>query len=278
MSTAWTLSEYRYKKTRSRVEENLAGLKLFALQQVTNPTSADFLGACTSSNSREVDLKWRFNVAVRLYLGLPVTSRECRIENCNGKQMVPNGDHSGHVKCQINERHTGMKNCVAKILKPLEMASEGNWQVRVEQRMDDHFALKAGAKVDNNKGEICDVLVWDRASGHVMALDIVVGHPIMGKHGPGDRVKEAAKSKYEVYSKWEMDPKDVIPIAFSTYFEIHPDTLEFLRRMASSYGGTKKAGTLLRQMRNKLAIELVRGQTQLISELNRRNIGAKGRW
>ena len=55
-------------------------------------------------------------------------------------------------------------------------------------------------------------------------------------------------------------------------------TIEFLRRMAVNLGGKKKAGSLLRKMRNKLAIELVRGQTQLISELNRRNIGAKGRW
>ena len=99
MSTAWTLSEYLYKKKRFHVEGNLAGLQLFALQQVTNPTSADFLGACTSSNSREVDFKWKFNMAVRLYLGLPVTSHERKIEKCNEEQMVPNGDHSGHVRC-----------------------------------------------------------------------------------------------------------------------------------------------------------------------------------
>ena len=77
----WKLHEELHKRKRQGLEGDVAGLKKYALVNVTTPTSADFLSLPFQNPATRVSCG-NFTLGVRTYLGLPTTSDVCWIDGC----------------------------------------------------------------------------------------------------------------------------------------------------------------------------------------------------
>ena len=70
-----------------------------------------------------------------------------------------------------------------------------------------------------------------------------------------------------------LDQRDVVPLVFNTYGGYADCTMEFLRRVAKSAGNKDDllVSKIMRNLRDRIAVALHRGQVDLIKWLNRNN-------
>jgi hypothetical protein len=254
-------------------DKDMTGQLQFALQNVTCTTSADFLTASTCNPQNRVFAK-HWYVAVRTYLGLPVTAEVCKVGDCMNRRLYRNGDCSGHVRGEINNRHTEVKKKTYKALGLFSKAGGYSLEASMEVPMSRHFEKRKNF-VDSGKECVADFMTEDDAN-HFMVFDVVVVHPkaeIAAHWSPDAALNEAVRDKHVKYCEWEVDEEDVIPIALTTYKGMADETFAYFKNMAFvlAAGDTEKSAKIFRRLREVIAIALVWGQGRVIDEFNRKN-------
>jgi hypothetical protein len=254
-------------------DKDMTGLLQFALQNVTCATSADFLVASTSNPMNRVFAK-HFHVAVRTYLGLPVTAEFCSIGDHSNLRLHRNGDCSGHVRGEINNRHTELKKKVFKVVGLVSKSGGHAFDASMEVPMTRHFERRRNV-VDSGKVDVADFMMEDE-SGNKTVFDVVVVHPVKdtASHwSPDAALNEAVRDKHDKYCGWAVAEEDVIPIALTTYKGMADETFAYLKNLAYHLAGgdTDKSAKIFRRLREVIAIALVWGQGRVIDEFNRKN-------
>jgi hypothetical protein len=82
------------------------------------------------------------------------------------------------------------------------------------------------------------------------------------------------KAKYDLYTnEYKLDKRDVVPLVFNTYGGYADCTMEFLRQVAKSAGNQDDilVSKIMRNLRDRIAVALHRGQVDMIEWLNRNN-------
>jgi hypothetical protein len=74
------------------------------------------------------------------------------------------------------------------------------------------------------------------------------------------------------YNKWDINPKDVIPISFDTYGGMAAGTESYLRNLAHAVAGNSvsRQAHVWRRLNESIHVTLVIGQGRVIAELIRR--------
>jgi len=276
------IAEAIHTKNRLALNENLTGLPKFALLASSNITSADFLYSRLSLGRNRT--YGYFAPRVRMYLGLPVSSNKCFLASCNGgEELAQNGSHTYHLQGMVTNRHTEMKIALMGALRSMDSSTDCKFEFDKEVPMDVlGFELRPGA-VYVGKGSVPDFFVRNRNDQHIMITDVVISHPdmsVMGDWQNCNAVNRAAKRKQDLYSIWDINAKDVIPLSFDTYGGMSQGTFQFLHdlTLAIANNVVSLATKLMRSLREVIASTLVIMQGRILLELNARNKRAASRW
>jgi len=228
----------------------------------------------TTSNPKNRVFAKHFHVAVRTYLGLPVTAEYCNVGDHVNRRLHRNGDCSGHVRGEINNRHTEAKKSLFKVVSVVSKSVGYAFDASMEIPMTRHFEKRSNV-VDSGKVDVADFIMEDE-SGHITVFDVEVVHPnkdIAAHWSPDGALNEAVRDKHNKYCGWTVDEEDVIPIALTTYKGMADETFAYLKNLAFHMAGgdTDKSAKIFRRMRESIAIALVWGQGRVIDEFNRKN-------
>lgn len=214
-----------------------------------------------------------FLTATRQFLGLPVTADTCYI--CESPQsMVPNGEHSHHTRGRINKRHTLVKDVTYDIVKHARTATDNQYGVEAEQRLEDLGFTRVSADEGRDIADI--VLLSTTGPATCVVIDIAVVHPRFDTPGdwvPGAKAEREALDKWKKYSVWNIPRADVIPLVLDTYGGINKAGLEFINYASAliACGNADRLQEIRRCFRESLAVARVRGQGRLVEAWNRMN-------
>jgi len=123
---------------------------------------------------------------------------------------------------------------------------------------------------------VVDFYLENPATNHIFFTDVMITHPSCRNRQNHVThlyaAEEAVKIKYSRYiDNYEVNKADIIPLVFDTYGGYGDVTYKFLQRMAYSTIGrndAKLTATVLRTLRDRIAVALHTGQSELIHYLN----------
>ena len=269
----WRLKEALFTAKRTRLNGGGTGLKNFALVQTSTVTASDFLSLPFQNQWTRVSCP-HLILAVRTYLGLPTTNDACWIDTCGGREVTPFGAHSHHVRGACQSRHDELRDDLYRFFLTVAPGLATH-EVERERFMEETYGLREGEQKDGT-GEKFDLALTKVSTGHKTVMDVVVSHPVFSAHPEGWRadgaVESAARHKHDVYAKWNVNKRDVVPLSFSTYNAWGKQAFAYLKTLAKECTGSERmAAVVFRAVRLVVARAIVRGQGRLLTELNRRN-------
>jgi len=250
----------------------------YIVQQTSNSTCADFLFL---QGFRRNSLRASFKIAVRNYLGLPVTSTICNIGSCCNEPVHPNGEHAKHAQRLATVRHTRVNLAIGSVFRKQHASGACAYRVDYETSMSTlGFSPKEGAKRPDVDAKV-DFYLKNDTTGHIFFTDVKITHPVFWKEA--NRSSEAAldiavAGKYITYlGSYDIPEADVIPLVFTSYGGYAKVTYDFLKQMCVTIADNdhKLADRLFRELRNQIAVAIHSAQGEIINYLNCRNRASK---
>jgi hypothetical protein len=217
-----------------------------------------------------------FKTSVRLFLGVPVTAARCTIHPCSNEIIHPNGEHNFHAKPRFKPRHDRVRDAIGHVFQRLYMSSHCDYACHFETAMS---VLGIPPKMDapDKRDAVVDFYLENPATNHVFFTDVMITHPsFRGRQNhvtPLHAAEAGVQTKYKRYlENYEVNKADVIPLVFDTYGGYAEVTYQFLQQMASTIGrnDAKLAAKVLRTLRDRIAVALHTGHSELIHWLNSR--------
>lgn len=250
---------------------------------VRNRTSADvFYAPLTCARYR---MPRTFRTTLRWFLGVPVTSPTCSIGGCVNQPVHTNAEHGRlHAQKRIVRRHDNMRDTILAFARAHQTSGRTELQCTAERYIEQDlgFQRKQGQGSVREDAR-CDLAVEHPVTHRVDVLDVLVTHPNIREdeicNKPLAAAEAGAKRKVESYVKdFEIDKDSVRPIVFETYGGWAEPTFSFLREMVRAIAGADDAvfRKLWRDLRFRLAVNLAKGQADVVHYINSREKASTG--
>jgi hypothetical protein len=249
-----------------------------------NRTSADvFYAPLTCARYR---MPRTFRTTLRWFLGAPVTSPTCSIGGCVNQPVHTNAEHGRqHAQKRIVRRHDNMRDTIQVFLRAHQTSGRTELQCTPERYMEQDlgFTRKQGQGTTAREDARCDLALENPVTHRLDIMDVLVTHPNI-RHDeicktPLAAAEAGAKRKIESYvNDFEIEKETVRPIVFETYGGWAEETFSFLREMTRAIAGADDAifRKLWRDLRFRLAVNLAKGQAEVVHYINSRERAAVG--
>ena len=154
----------------------------------------------------------------------------------------------------------------------------GEIQVYHEELMEHHFEPREGFSIntgaDPKTGDGADAVMVNRGRGNrATVFDLGTTLPT-DLSGDWEKAVAGVESrKHETYSRWNVEPRDVIIIAMTTYGAWGKEGYAFFKNLAWVSSGAVKddAARIMRSLRWEVAATLATWRGRAFAELNRIN-------
>jgi hypothetical protein len=203
-----------------------------------------------------------------------VTLDCCNIDNCDGVHVHPNGQHGFHAKARTIKRHNKVRDALGHVFQKLHRSGYCDYTVNFETFLS-VLGIPQKPNAPDKSDAKADFYLHNPATNRVIITDVMVTHPGFDKKEnhtvPLHAASEGAKLKYKRYlENYEIDKADVIPLVFDSYGGYADASFKFLAKMANTIGANdpQLAASVLRSLRDRVAVALYSGQVELINWLN----------
>ncbi len=257
------------RKLRLLMGLNLSVPERSLIQTINNPTAADFLFVRYHLRRNHIPAK-DFVLAVRQYMGLPITAPTCTADRCQNFPVVPYGQHIFHVRAALTRMHTLVNDEIYRFFMTNRDGGQPGTRYRVTK--EGHMSLLQYPLRQGGDPQKFDIALEHEITGHAIVLDTTITTPML--HLPMERfaaVERAYKAKVDKYTKnYDISPDDIIPLAFESSGGYHPSTMSFFKLFTLKIAGNnpRKADELMRTLRERVAIAIRKGFARAIRTLN----------
>jgi hypothetical protein len=254
--------------------------------QVTAPDTAGDIFFVPITNRRNRVSGPAFILAGRMYLDLPVCSPTCNIDPCGNAPMFVDGQHAHtHARQRVKQRHDGIATAIGAVLRHLDRADLSEYECKYEVPLDTLQERLPKRNPSSESGLVCDLLLEHRVTGDVIVTDVRVTHPRRDSTANCSRPLAAAEAhwelKHRLYSKqYKISDSAIQPLVFEVYGGYAPRTYTFLSGLVKAIAGgdDQMYAKLWRDLRDRIAVALCRGQAEVVQYLNYRNGSSRHPW
>jgi hypothetical protein len=279
------LHELRHKQVQKEAEADQG--MLYTLEATSNEMCGDILFVRLTNRSNRMGRD--FKTVVRKYLGLPVAKPGCSLGKCQDEPVHWNGAHGYHASTLVTYRHHGVKQAISGIVESLQNVGQFPYACQQERSMKDlgmerrptvkkvNLGTKKKEKKKQEDRKI-DIYFRHKGTGHAFYGDVRISElrydKWLKKATSKSTLEHGVNVKYDLYtSEYVIDKNDVIPLVFDTYGGYADVTLKFLREIAGAVGDNDEVmvSKVMRRLRDRIAVELHKGQVSIINWINRNN-------
>ena len=203
------------------------------------------------------------------------------------------GDHAFRCSLGCNSawsrRHTYIKRVLVRQLLG-DGVVKNHFRIDVEEPLDNgHFVRKPAAIARR----VADYLIFDNFDGRKRVGDLTIVHPAPDRPGQeseadvcGAAAKRAEETKYKAYtSDYQINMKDVLPLAFETLGGLGPAGRDFIKEVADIARPCARAADghlvdydalrsmYIRDLRERIAVTLQKANSEILLQWGERCCG-----
>jgi hypothetical protein len=273
------LTEAVHKKTYERVAESATEDETFILRCTSSTTAGDVFFVSTTCRRNALP-RQDFLCYARLYLDLPVCAGTCSVGHVVG--ITRDARHAyEHAHRRIKERHDGVAATIGAFFRLLRLRGEAKYRCSYEVPLDQ--LSEQLRRVPGKAALRCDFLLENEDTGELVITDVKVTHPDRGDRATHRTPLVAAEAgwndKRRLYTNSYEAVEGVLPdstfqpLVFEVYGGWAQGTYEFLWAEVRAIAGddARLFSRLWRDLRDRVAVALARGQGEVIRYFNFRN-------